>query len=170
MMPAFRLLLFLFACTFFLVSARADEKSLYDASKAKELTPEQQRAFGPKSGGVHYDPRMIRAAEIAKQRAQPKMTWYCWRYVKDALLAAGLVDSRPTSPWAKDAGQELCAKYGFVKLKISDPRKAPVGAVVVYGGADAGHVELRTATGFVSDFVSPTPYPRPLVGVFVKPA
>jgi hypothetical protein len=43
-----------------------------------------------------------------------------------------------------------------------------VGAVIVYGGRDAGHVELRTPNGYVSDFVSPTPYPRPLVGIFVK--
>ncbi len=86
------------------------------------------------------------------------------------LLQAGLVSSRPTSAWAKQAGAELCAKFGFVKLPITDPMKAPVGAVVVYGGADAGHVELRTDTGFVSDFISATPYPRPLVGVFVKPS
>jgi hypothetical protein len=153
----------------FTSSARAED-SLLNPSRARPLSSREQSAFGPRSGQFHYDPRMIRAAEIAKQRAQPHMTWYCWRYVKDALLAAGLVDSRPTTPWAKNAGAELCSKYGFVQLKIKDPRKAPVGAVVVYGGNDAGHVELRTAKGFVSDFVSPTPYPRPLVGVFVKPA
>jgi len=146
------------------------QDSLLEKTKARELTSEEQRAFGPQSAGRRYDPRMIRAAEIAKQRAQPKMTWYCWRYVKNALLAAGLVSSRPTSAWAKQAGAELCQKFGFVRLKINDPRKAPVGAVVVYGGADAGHVELRTENGFVSDFISRTPYPRPLVGVFVKPS
>ena len=48
--------------------------------------------------------------------------------------------------------------------------EVPVGAVLVYGGADAGHVEIRTANGFVSDFVSPTPYPRPFLGAYVKPA
>src|SRR5438105_2572519 len=89
-------------------TARAEEASLFDSTKAKELTREQQGLFGPKSGNFHYDPRMIRAAEIARKRAQPHMTWYCWRYVKDALLAAGLVSSRPTSPWAKEAGSELC--------------------------------------------------------------
>ncbi len=151
-------------------TSRAEDGSLFDPSKATPLTHEQRGLFGPKSGGIQYDSRMIRAAEIAKKRAQPHMTWYCWRYVKDALLAAGLVSSRPTSPWAKEAGEELCAKFGFVKLKLTDPTKAPVGAVVVYGGADAGHVELRTEHGFVSDFVSPTPYPRPLVGIYVKPS
>lgn len=153
----------------FTPSSRAED-SLLNPTQARPLSTHESSLFGPKSGNFKYDPRMIRAAEIARERAQPHMTWYCWRYVKDALLAAGLVNSRPCTPWAKDAGTELCAKYGFVRLKISDPRKAPVGAVVVYGGPDAGHVELRTAKGFVSDFVSPTPYPRPLVGVFVKPA
>ncbi len=150
--------------------ARAEEKSLYDPSHATRPTPGLRNIFGPKSGGIQYDSRMIHAAEIAQLRAKPHMTWYCWRYVKDALLAAGLVATRPTTPWAKNAGQELCSKFGFVRLRIDDPRKAPVGAVVVYGGPDAGHVELRTAHGFVSDFISPSPYPRPLVGVFVKPS
>jgi hypothetical protein len=169
-MPARRLNLFLAALSLLGASVRADDGSLYNATKAAPPTSALSKLFGPKAGNYSYDPRMIHAAEIAKRRAQPHMTWYCWRYVKDALLDAGLVSSRPTSPWAKDAGRELCAKYGFVQLKLRDPRKAPVGAVVVYGGPDAGHVELRTKDGFVSDFISPTPYPRPLVGIFVKPA
>jgi hypothetical protein len=169
-MPARRLLLFSAALSLLGASVHAADNSLYDSSKAAPPSSALSKLFGPKAGNYSYDPRMIRAAEIAKRRAQPHKTWYCWRYVKDALLDAGLVSSRPTSPWAKDAGRELCAKYGFVQLKLRDPRKAPVGAVVVYGGADAGHVELRTREGFVSDFISPTPYPRPLVGIFVKPA
>ncbi len=168
-MTLLRTFLACFALCLVCITAQAEDKSLFDSSKAKKLTPEEQAQFGPKSGNTKYDPRMIKAAEIARKRAQPKMTWYCWRYVKDALVDAGLVTSRPTSPWAKQAGVELCEKYGFVKLKLTDPRKAPIGAVVVYGGNDAGHVELRTENGFVSDFISPTPYPRPLVGIYVKP-
>ena len=144
------------------------EDSLFDRAHAKPLTKEQRTLFGPQSGSRSYDPRMIRAAEIAQRRAHPRTTWHCWKFVKDALLAANVVDSRPKSAWAKNAGDELCRKYGFTKLKISNPYKAPVGAVVVYGGPDAGHVEIRTKNGFVSDFVSRTAYPRPLVGVFVK--
>jgi hypothetical protein len=144
------------------------EDSLFNKAKAKPLTKGQRSLFGPKSGSFSYDPRMIRAAEIAKRRAQTKTTWHCWKYVKDALLAADVVSSRPTTAWAKQAGDELCRKYGFTKLKITSPYKAPVGAVVVYGGPDAGHVEIRTKDGFVSDFVSRKAYPRPLVGVFVK--
>ena len=81
-----------------------------------------------------------------------------------------VIDSRPASPWAKEAGTELCAKYGFKKLDVRSPLQAPVGAVLVYGGADAGHVEIRTTTGFASDFVSATPYPRPFLGAYVKPS
>jgi len=117
-----------------------------------------------------YDRRMIRAAEIAASRAYSKPTWRCWHFVKDALVDAGVVAKRPESPWAKQAGEELCSKFGFRKLPVTDPRDAPVGAVIVYGGADAGHVEMRTESGYVSDFISRTPYPRPLIGVYVKNA
>jgi hypothetical protein len=41
--------------------------------------------------------------------------------------------------------------------------------VLVYGASQAaGHVEIRTQNGFVSDFVSKTPSRRPLIGVFAK--
>ena len=88
--------------------------------------------------------------------------------LKAALLAASVVPSRPTTTYARQAGEELVRDFGFKKLRGSDPRRAPVGAVVVYGGGDAGHVELRTERGFVSDFFSPTPYPRPVLGIYVK--
>ena len=145
------------------------EDSLLEKPKARSLTPAEQPMFGPKSGGLHYDPRMIKAAEIARQRAHPRMTWHCWAYVKDALLAANVVASRPETAWARQAGTELTNRYGFKKLSTLNPYSAPVGAVIVYGGADAGHVELRTSNGFASDFVSRIPYPRPVLGIYVKP-
>ncbi len=143
--------------------------SLYDPARSRKIGPGLERLFGPKSADNRYDQRMIRAAEIALKRAHRKTTWHCWRSVKDALLAAEAISTRPTSPWAKQAGDELCEKFGFIKLNITNPYRAPVGAVIVYGGPDAGHVELRTSNGFVSDFISPSPYPRPLVGIFIKP-
>jgi hypothetical protein len=151
------------------IAAQASD-SLYDGSHAATPDTEVQHFLGPKSGGIRYDARMLRAAEIAMSRAYPHPTWRCWHYVKDALVDARVIDSRPTSPWAKEAGDELCRRYGFKKLAVRDPMRAPVGAVLVYGGADAGHVEIRTATGFVSDFVSATPYPRPFLGAYVKPS
>ena len=142
------------------------------AERTPGLGERLRELFGVGAATRRYDARMIRAAEIAAWRAGSATSprWHCWRSVKDALLEARVISSRPTSPWAKQAGEELCTKYGFTRIPVSNPILAPVGAVIVYGGRDAGHVELRTATGFVSDFISPTPYPRPLIGVYVKPS
>ena len=142
--------------------------SLYDPASAQPLTETQREFFGQRSGQFKYDRRMIRAAEIASARACAEPTLRCWHFVKDALVESGVVSTRPTSVWAKQAGKELCQKFGFRKLHIRNPMDAPVGAVIVYGGPDAGHVELRTESGFVSDFLSRTPYRRPLIGVYVK--
>jgi hypothetical protein len=115
------------------------------------------------------DPKLCRAATIAQERAHAHSLSKCWHYVKEALVAAGVVRSRPTTLLAKQAGQELVNSYGFKKLPVSDPYQAPVGAVLVYGAnSAAGHVEIRTEDGFVSDFRSKTPSRRPLIGVFAK--
>ena len=69
----------------------------------------------------------------------------------------------------KEAGQELVSSYGFKKLSVRNPYKAPVGSVLVYGASKAaGHVEIRTKDGFVSDFKSKIPSPRPLLGVYAR--
>ena len=117
----------------------------------------------------HLDPKMARAATIAEERAHAHSRSLCWRYVKDALVASGVIDSRPKSEYARDAADELVSNYGFKKLAVNDPFAAPVGSVLVYGPPRAvGHVELRTKDGFVSDFKSPTPSKRPLIGVYAK--
>ena len=142
--------------------------SLRDESTAKKLDISKLSIFGPLSSAYRYDSRMVRAAEIAAARAYGRSQGSCWRYVKNALLTAGLVDSRPTTAYAKEAAQELTSKYGFRRISCSDPYKAPLGSVLVYGGSGAGHVEFRTRTGFVSDFTTPRPSKRPLIGVYVK--
>ena len=115
------------------------------------------------------DPKLMRAATIAQERAHAHSHSRCWEYVKEALLASGVVGSYPKTAYAKDAGQELVSTYGFKKLAVRDPFKAPVGAVLVYGASRAaGHVEIRTKDGFVSDFRSKIPSPRPLIGVYAK--
>lgn len=115
------------------------------------------------------DPKLCRAATIAQERANAHSHSLCWRFVKEALVAAGVVRSRPATLMAKQAGQELVNNYGFKKLPVSNPYEAPVGAVLVYGASRAaGHVEIRTQDGFVSDFRSKTPSRRPLIGVFAK--
>ena len=115
------------------------------------------------------DPKLRRAATIAEERAHAHSLSKCWHFVKEALVAAGVVKSRPQTMLAKQAGQELVNNYGFKKLPVSDPYKAPVGSVLVYDAKRAaGHVEIRTENGFVSDFRSKTPSRRPLLGIFAK--
>ncbi|MEP7071910.1 MAG: hypothetical protein ABI839_05950 [Verrucomicrobiota bacterium] len=128
----------------------------------KILTPFRRPARG-------IDPRLMRAATIAQERAHAHSRRQCWHAVKEALIAAGAVDSRPKTALAKQAGQELVNSYGFRKLAVNDPYLAPVGSVLVYTARGAaGHVEMRTQDGFVSDFRSKTPSRRPLLGVYVK--
>jgi len=115
------------------------------------------------------DPKLMRAASIAEERAHAHSRRQCWHAVKEALLASGVISSRPKTEYAKQAGQELVNNYGFRKLPVNDPYQAPVGSVLVYNAnRAAGHVEIRTKDGFVSDFRSKTPSHRPLLGIFVK--
>src|SRR6059058_3328261 len=97
------------------------------------------------------DPKLRQAGTIAQERAHAHSLSKCWHYVKEALVAAGVVRSRPATLLAKQAGQELVNNYGFKKLPVSNPYEAPLGAVLVYGAtrAAAGHVEIRTQDGFV---------------------
>jgi hypothetical protein len=116
------------------------------------------------------DPRLLRAASIADERAHARSKARCWHYVKEALLASGAVDSYPRSAYAFQAGEELAQNYGFRRLSVRDPYDAPLGAVLVYshGSRGAGHVEIRTRNGFVSDYSSKTRCRYPLLAVYGK--
>ena len=166
-----RICLILFVLAFFAPAfAHAGAKdSLYNAKTAQKIDPSMQSLLGPQSGKFRYDQRMLRAAEIAAGRAKKHSTSRCWHYVKDALMAANMVETRPVTAYAKQAAAELTQNHGFKKISEKNPYKAPVGSVIVYGGNGAGHVEIRTAKGFVSDFVSLRPSVRPLIGIYIKP-
>ena len=168
-MKSFRIFLVLsLLCIFTPALSRADN-SLFDRQNARKLDTTEVKAFGPKAGKFRYDSTMLNAARIAADRAHAHSQSSCWRYVKQALLAAKTIDSYPKTAYAKQAAAELTNDYGFKKLAISDPFQAPLGSVLVYGGRGAGHVEIRTQEGFVSDFATPRPSKRPLIGVYVKP-
>ncbi len=123
--------------------------------------------FSKMDGSV--DPKLRQAASIAEERAHAHSREQCWHYVKEALVASGAVNSYPKTAYAKEAATELVSTYGFKKLPVRDPYKAPVGSVLVYGASKgAGHVEIRTKSGFASDFRSKIPSPRPLIGVYTK--
>ncbi|MDR3403540.1 MAG: hypothetical protein P4L99_13665 [Chthoniobacter sp.] len=127
--------------------------------------------YAPAPEAIHnasIDPVMLKAGSIAEHRALPHSTLLCWRYVKEALVAAGGVNSYPQSSYAKDAGNELVSKYGFVKLAVRSADRAPVGSVLVYGGGGAGHVELRTSAGFVSDYRCSRPSGLPFIGAYTR--
>lgn len=116
------------------------------------------------------DARLRKAATIAQERSSAHTKGRCWRYVKQALLDAGAVSSYPKTNYACQAGEELSRDYGFRKLPIRDPYAAPVGAVIVYGkgAGGAGHVELRTKDGFVSDYHSKNRCFYPLIAIYGK--
>ena len=159
-----------------LVFSAPSPKSVYTDASGKKQSVQVVDKYYPKKivqpfakSDTNIDPKLRRAATIAEERARAHSLSKCWRFVKEALVAAGVVKSRPQTPLAKQAGQELVKNYGFEKLPVSDPYQAPVGAVLVYGAKRAaGHVEIRTENGFVSDFRSKTPSRRPLLGVFAK--
>ena len=121
---------------------------------------------------ARIDPRinskLVRAATIAEERANAQSKGLCWRYVKTALLEAGALKSYPTTAYATEAGTELVNNYGFVRLSIHDPYAAPVGAVLVYGDRNHGHVEIRARDGFVSDYHSKNRCFYPLRAVYAK--
>ncbi len=158
-----------------LVFPAPDPKFVYKDSSGKKQSAEVVDKYYPKkivkpfAGDSQIDPKLRRAASIAEERAHSHSLSKCWHFVKEALVAAGVVKSRPQATLAKQAGQELVKNYGFKKLPVSNPYEAPVGSVLVYGAnRAAGHVEIRTENGFASDFRSKTPSPRPLIGVFAK--
>lgn len=145
---------------------------LVEQSEMRKLTPAVPRPAASQTATAQtpgVNPLLVKAATIAQERANAHSKRKCWRYVKEALLAAGAVDSYPQTAFAKEAGTELVENFGFQKLPVSDPYKAPVGAVLVYDAqGQPGHVEIRTKTGFVSDFATRTASKRKLIGVYTK--
>ena len=126
------------------------------------------RYLQPATYDSRIDPSLIRAARIAEQRAGRHSLLLCWHYVKAALVEDLAVSFCPKTAYACQAGSELVALHGFVRLPVSDPYRAPVGSVIVYSGHGAGHVELRTAHGFASDYRSIWACHYHLVGVYAR--
>ena len=114
------------------------------------------------------DPRLRRAATIAQERANARSKARCWRYVKEALLASGVINSYPKTNYASQAGEELVRSYGFKRMPVRDQFAAPIGAVLVFGHGTTGHVVIRTKTGFASDYWTKNRCKYPLVAVYGK--
>lgn len=150
--------------------SNSETRFVYVDAKGKVQSSEIISHYTGKISNLpHLDPKLARAATIAEERAHAHSKMRCWRYVKEALVASGAVSSYPQTALARQAGDELVKRYGFTRLAVRDPYQAPIGSVLVYGaGRAAGHVEIRTARGFVSDFRAATPSRRPLIGVYAK--
>ena len=114
------------------------------------------------------DPRLRRAATIAQERANARSRARCWQYVKEALVASGVISSYPKTNYASEAGDELVRSYGFKRLPVHDEFAAPIGSVLVFGHGSAGHVVIRTKSGFVSDYWTKNRCKYPLVAVYGK--
>ena len=114
------------------------------------------------------DPKLAHAATLAEERSNAHSKGACWHYVKHALVSSGIIDSYPKTAYAAEAGEELMRSYGFKRLPIRDPYAAPIGAVLVYGNRNRGHVEIRTKNGFVSDYHSKNRCFYPLLAVYGK--
>lgn len=115
--------------------------------------------------------RMVRASLIARQNTLRHSSGYCWRFVKKALVSSGAVSSYPKTNLACDAGNELVQIYGFTKLRVSSPWKAPVGSVLVYAANRryrAGHVEIRGSNDFVSDYRGRRPANFKFLGAYAQ--
>ena len=175
----------LFACAVLAASSLTTEAAGLFSSKRKFFYKDEsgQTQSAPivtrfKRGKIVYpfarvdrriDPALLRAATIADERSHARSKKRCWHYVKEALLASGAVSSYPRTAYACQAGEELVRSFGFRKLAVSDPYQAPLGAVLVYShGNKAGHVEIRTKNGFVSDYHSKTRCRYPLIAAYGK--
>jgi hypothetical protein len=119
---------------------------------------------------ARLDPRLCRAATIAEERANAHSKARCWRYVKEALLASGVIKSYPKTNYASQAGEELVRSFGFKRLPVRDQFAAPIGAVLVFaqGRHGSGHVVIRTRSGFASDYWTKNRCKYPLIAVYGK--
>jgi hypothetical protein len=114
------------------------------------------------------DPRLRKAATIAQERAHARSKARCWRAVKEALVASGVISSYPKTNYATQAGEELVRNYGFKRLSVRNEFAAPIGSVLVFGHGTQGHVAIRTKSGFASDYWTRNRCKYRLVGVYGK--
>ncbi|SFG74762.1 Murein DD-endopeptidase MepM and murein hydrolase activator NlpD, contain LysM domain [Duganella sp. CF458] len=125
---------------------------------AKTTHPEATISKPPASN------RVATAIAYAMQHKEPKSIGRCLRYVKRALVAAGYFTKYPGVEHAKDFGPTL-QSAGFKNLLVSAPgtniSTAPHGSIIIYapvekqtysGGVISGHIEIKHAGGYVSDF------------------
>ena len=97
----------------------------------------------------------VRAAQLALIRSHEHSRAECWGYVKDALVMAGVVKSRPPGIWAIGA-VEVLKERGWHDSPLRD------GCILVYKDSvlPYGHVEFYYKGKYVSDYHSDNPPKR----------
>lgn len=117
----------------------------------------------PPAGG------MAATIAYAMKRAHKTSQHLCLKYVKTALKATKMIHTYPNVVAAKDFGPSLAAE-GFQNLLETKPgtnlATAPVGSVIIYRPIEMqvynnetiyGHIEIKTETGYVSDYFTRNP-------------
>ena len=152
---------------------------------ARIRTQEQTRTLA--TTPYSADERVENAIRFALRHSTTYSRGRCTAAVRQALYATGVVPYRITfghgdrRNWAGNTGPQW-EQNGFRNLlatregrrSIQSPYDAPVGAILVYRGTTnrthMGHVEIRHANGFVSDYRSSRPVGSgfELIGVYVK--
>lgn len=156
------------------IKAPADLPPLADRLQALQDTLLRNAAYGSKSEPLSGPAAVVksRKGEAISEYIKPNTSSLgrCYKYVKVALQASGMVSNYLAGEHAKDAGPEL-TREGFTNLLdrpdhgLEGPLDAPVGAVIVYGTTDGsphGHIEVRIVNAegeqvVASDYVSDTP-------------
>jgi len=129
------------------------------------------------------DPRLLVAAEWAVRRARPDSIGKCATYVREAFGLAGItVHVLPTKPGEGRLYGPQYESAGFVAVaqgvvqtrdSTADGYSPEVGDVAIFQGNaahGAGHVELYTQSGWVSDYKQYhfVPWPKNFAGVSYK--
>ena len=116
---------------------------------------------------------------------------YCARYVGAALVESGLAERYPErhainyhEPFYDHGAvlpnlgfENIIADLSVENREFADPSQIPIGAIIVYEGGSYGHIEVKTDTGYISDFVAEQPLSqsnhteriRTPVGVYLPP-
>ena len=113
------------------------------------------------------DPRLRRAATIAQDRANARSKSRCWRYVKEALVASGVIDSYPKTNYASQAGEVWCGIMGSHGCRSAINFGADRRGARFWPWHES-HVVIRTKTGFASDYWTKNRCKYPLVAVYGK--
>lgn len=110
--------------------ALAEEKTLSREEANKIAGSEEDSYLG-------YASVIVAASSGARRtvRRRRGMT-YCYRHVKKHLMAEGMVDTYIPGGSAYMAIKSL-PKYGFKRLRVNSPDRAPVGSICVYAGTSA---------------------------------